>query len=476
MNRESPPRTVAIHTHGCKLNQADSQALARRFREAGYRVVEPSAPADVVVLNSCTVTAAADAKARQYLRAARRRNPDAIVVATGCYAQRTPEELEGLAEVSLVIGNTGKAGLVEAAHAALETQIPSLNKPAPSSDAPTLSLNAPAPSFSRKRESIPSAGLRPHPNPLPEGEGILPSPILSLPKGAGRTRSMVKIQEGCDQVCAYCIVPKVRGRERSIPPEAIIAEINRYSSEGFREVALTGTQLGTYGFDLPGVNLPRLLERILAETDVARVRVSSLQAHEITAPLLELWNDSRLMPHFHIPLQSGCDSTLKAMRRRYNTAQFAASVASVRRMYPDAGITTDIIVGFPGETSADFAASLGFAAAMQFSGIHVFPYSSRPGTSAAYYKEQVAEPEKRARMGEMLALSAESCHCFRESQLGTVRPVLWERTSGSGGVWSGLTDNYLRVRAASDSPLSNQITNARLMRLESDWVLAEVVG
>ena len=449
------PRTVAIHTHGCKLNQADSQALARRFREAGYLVVEPSAPADVVVLNSCTVTAIADAKARQFLRAARRRSPGAVVVATGCYAQRAPAELEDLTEVSLVVGNTGKAGLVESLRAALESPSPPMSASNHPTDGPTPITDAPTPSFPRKRESIQS--------PVP-----------------GRTRAMVKIQEGCDQVCAYCIVPKVRGRERSIPPEAIITEINRLASNesgtgGFREVALTGTQLGTYGFDLPGVNLVRLLERILAETDVERVRVSSLQAHEITGPLLELWADSRLMPHFHIPLQSGCDSTLKAMRRRYGTAQFAASVDCVRRMYPNAGITTDIIVGFPGETASDFAASLGFAAAMQFSDIHAFPYSSRPGTSAAYYRNQVAEPEKRARIGEMLALSAESALAFRQSQLGTVRPVLWERTSGIGGGWSGLTDNYLRVRAASDSLLANQITNARLIGLEGDWVVGEAM-
>ena len=433
MNRESPPRTVAIHTHGCKLNQADSQALARRFREAGYLVVSPSAPADVVVLNTCTVTSTADAKARQFLRAARRRNPDAVVVATGCYAQRAPAELEGLSEVSLVIGNTGKSGLFETVHNVAE---------GPTTISPSVVSSA--------------------------------QPALGQSGGAARTRAMVKIQEGCDQVCAYCIVPKVRGRERSIPSVAIVAEINRHAAEGFREVALTGTQLGTYGFDLPNADLTSLLQRILAETDVERVRVSSLQAHEITAPLLELWDDSRLMPHFHIPLQSGCDSTLKAMRRRYSTAQFAASVELVRRMYPDAGITTDIIVGFPGETATDFASSFDFAEAMQFADIHAFPYSSRPGTSAAYFRDQVAEPEKRGRMGEMLALSADSALRFRESQLGFERPVLWERTSGNGGVWSGLTDNYLRVRAAYASSLSNRITNARLASLDGDWVLAEV--
>ena len=206
-----------------------------------------------------------------------------------------------------------------------------------------------------------------------------------------------------------------------------------------------------------------------------RLRVSSLQAHEITGALLELWQNRRLMPHFHVPLQSGSDAVLKPMRRRYDTAGFAASVELIREMYPDAGITTDIIVGFPGETSQDFETGLDFAAGMRFSDIHAFPYSSGREPRRPTSRRRWPSREKRARMGEMLALSAESRQRFRESQLGTVRPVLWERTSGNGGVWSGLTDNYLRVRAASDSTLSNQITNARLTGLENDWVLAEAL-
>ena len=424
----SPVRTVAIHTHGCKLNQADSQALARRFRAAGYLVVAPSDAADVVVLNTCTVTAAADSKARQFLRAARRRNPDALVVATGCYAQRAPAELEALPEVSLVVGNTGKPSLVETTGQGLNVQA------------------RPASSGSAQRP------------------------------GTGRTRAMVKIQEGCDQVCAYCIVPKVRGRERSIPPLEIVAEINRHVEEEYREVALTGTQLGTYGFDIPGEDLVSLLERVLAETAVERLRVSSLQAHEITPPLLELWRDRRLMRHFHIPLQSGSDRTLRAMRRRYDTRQFSSAVELVRGMYPEAGITTDVIVGFPGESARDFSASLDFAEEMRFSDIHAFPYSQRPGTSAAHYREQVAEPEKRARMSQMLALSSDCRACFRRGQLGAVRTVLWERAS-AGGTWSGLTDNYLRVRTPSGRDLSNRITEARLHALEDDDVLlAEALG
>lgn len=426
----APPKpTVAIHTHGCKLNQADSQSLARQFRDAGYRLVEPSSSADVIVLNSCTVTATADAKARQFLRAAKRRNPDAVVVATGCYAQRAPGDLEKLEAVSLVLGNTAKPELVEASHRAL-----SGNHPAPGTPAP------------------------------PQGE-----------RGTGlRTRAMVKIQEGCDQVCAYCIVPKVRGRERSIPAEEIIAQINRHAAEGCREVALTGTQLGSYGFDLPDVDLTQLLERILAETTVPRLRVSSLQAHEITERLLVLWTDSRLMRHFHIPLQSGSDRILRSMRRRYDTAQFRSAIEHVRDRYPEAGITTDFIVGFPGENEDDFRRSRDFAASMRFSDIHVFPYSPRPGTSAFHFGEQVSESEKRERMAEMLALSAECRQQFRESQLGTVRPVLWEQSSRSG-IWTGLTDNYVRVRTLSESVLGNRITGARLTGIEGNWVRAEVV-
>ena len=440
-NPPAAPRTVAIHTHGCKLNQADSQELARRFQEAGYRIVAPHAAADLVVLNTCTVTAAADAKARQYLRRARRRNPAAVVVATGCYAQRAPAELENLPEVSLVIGNAAKPSLPQTAHAALQS---------PTVPSPLV------PSFPRKREPAPAADT-------------------DAGARATRTRAMVKIQEGCDQVCAYCIVPKVRGRERSIPPETIIAQINRRAADGCREVALTGTQLGSYGFDLADINLPHLLERILAETGIERLRVSSLQAHEITAPLLDLWHSPRLMPHFHLPLQSGHDATLRAMRRRYDTAQFAAAVSLVRRMHPDAGITTDIIAGFPGETAADFAAGLRFAAAMQFSDIHAFPYSPRPGTSAAHYRAQVAETEKRSRMAQLLELAAASRQRFRESQLGAIRPVLWERAS-AGGRWTGLTDHYLRVRAASAADLSNRITNARLLAPDGDWLLAEALS
>ena len=245
-------------------------------------------------------------------------------------------------------------------------------------------------------------------------------------------------------------------------------------AEGYREVALTGTQLGTYGFDLNGVGLRQLLRRILGETGVERLRVSSLQAHEITPELLDLWDDRRLCPHFHIPLQSGSDAILRAMRRRYDTRQFAATVGLVRQRRPDAGITTDLIAGFPGESASDFAASCAFAQAMQFSDLHLFPYSPRPGTSAAYYGGQVAEADKRERMAQLLAMAAESRRQFRRGQLGRTASALWERAA-AGGVWHGLTGNYLRVCAIADRPLANRITDVRLDSLDGDRVWATVV-
>ena len=419
--------TVAIHTQGCKLNQADSQTLARQFREAGYLVVDPSSGPDVIVLNTCTVTATADSKARQYLRSTRRRNPNAVVVATGCYAQRAPAELEGMGAVTLVVNNVDKARLVEVVHSASKVAAPEPGRPS-----------------------------------------------QRMARRIERTRAMVKIQEGCDQVCAYCIVPKVRGRERSVSPALIVDEINRRVDYGYREVALTGTQLGTYGFDIPGMNLRDLLWRILNETGVERLRVSSLQAHEITAELMELWWDPRMMRHFHIPLQSGCDAVLKRMRRRYGTRQFADAVSLVRSKCPDSGITTDIIVGFPGESPSDFAASRDFVSDIRFADIHVFPFSPRPGTSASHFGDGVPESEKRERMRQMLDLASCSSNSFRDSMVGSVRPVLWERSSVSGQ-WSGLTDNYIRVRTRHDSDLGNRITDTELTGYDGEWMTGEAI-
>ena len=411
---------VAIETHGCKLNQADSSALAWQFMEAGYRLVRNDDPADVYVVNTCTVTHVADRKGRHALRAARRRNPDATIVAAGCYSQRAPEELRRLEHVDLVFGNTDKGALV--------------------------------------REVTEWRGETPVPCAVGEEADAISPRIL-------RTRAMVKIQEGCNQVCAYCIVPKVRGRERSVPPGTIVGEINRYADRGYKEAVLTGTQLGSYGFDIPGMTLTTLIERILSETPIHRLRISSLQPQEIDPQLLGLWSDRRLCPHFHLPLQSGSDAVLKRMRRRYSAARYAETVDAIRRAVPGAAVTADAIVGFPGETDDEFEETYALCRSIGFADMHVFPYSVRPGTSAAHLGGHVHPDVKSKRMQSLLTLAETKALAFRQGLLGSVRAVLWEEAGGSGRSleWTGLTDNYVRVLTHSVRPLTNQITPARLV-------------
>ena len=424
--------TVAIETHGCKLNLADSGLMARNFAEAGFRVVGPDDQADVVVINSCTVTHVADRKARHALRSARRRHPAATVVATGCYVRRSPEDLRRLVEVDLVIGDTDNASLV--------------------------------------RKVIESRGATPIAPVEADGSGV------QLPVSR-RTRAMVKIQEGCNQVCAFCIVPKVRGRERSILPDDIVEQINRLVATGCKEVVLTGTQLGSYGFDLRNMNLARLLESILSRTDLPRLRVSSLQPQDISTEMLDLWSDGRLCPHFHMALQSGSDAVLSRMRRRYTVGMYADALDTIRRDVHDVSITADVIAGFPGETECEFEETLALCEQAGFADMHVFPFSVRPGTTAAHLQSQVSSDVKARRVQELLGLAKRNAAEFRKGFLGRTLTVLWENAwRGSEPTrWSGLTDNYIRVSAESSRDLNNQITPAWLVRQDGEAVYARVL-
>lgn len=414
--------TVYIETHGCKLNQADSQKLAQSFNNEGVTVVDNVEEADVHVLNTCTVTHVADQKARSALRKGQRKNPQVLTIATGCYAERTPEALSSMDEVDLIFGNKEKENLV--------TQV----------------LN--------------------HLTPLRHIQSRKPSDLIGY-GSVKRTRASLKIQEGCNQICAYCIVPKVRGREKSVSEEELVAQVQSFSEQGYQEVILTGTQLGSYGFETPNVNLITMLNRILQETDIPRIRVSSLQPQEISGNLLSLWENPRLCPHFHVPLQSGANTILQYMRRRYTTNDYAGAIKRIRSHVPGVALTTDLIIGFPGETDALFEESYSFCKKIGFSSIHVFPYSERPGTSASYFIDKVRKDEKRSRIQSVISLGKEQGTTFRRGLIGTTRPILWEQCVNKGDhyISSGLSDNYVRVSMRSTVPPESQITKVKLLHL-----------
>ncbi len=393
-------KSVRIETHGCKLNAADGQALARRFLEAGYVLATGDAQPDVYVLNTCTVTHVADRKARHALAAARRRHPETLIVVAGCLPERALQEMKALAAVDLAVPNSARDDLV----ALVGGRVGGIPEP---------------------------QGACPHRR---AAEYLL-----------GRSRAHLKIQEGCDQACAYCIVPRVRGRQWSVPGAVLVEEMTRLVGDGCSEVVLTGTRPGSYGSDLEVCDLCGLLVRLLAESDVRRLRVSSLQPPEITDDLLGLWSGAgkgRLCPHFHVPMQSGSDAVLSRMGRRYTGSEFAAVVRRIRQAVPDASITTDLLTGFPGETDEDHRDTLTAVESIRFADTHVFPYSRRPGTAAAGLDGQVRPETKAARAAEIRHLAARHAKAHRQRFVGTIRQVLWEGPATE----TGLTDNYLRVR------------------------------
>ncbi len=403
---------ITFETLGCKLNQAETELLARQFTAAGHRIVSSAEDADIYILNTCTVTRTADAKSRHLLRLAHRLNPEAFIVATGCYAQRTPEVLDEIDGVNLVTGNDEKYSIPRLLEASgFPGSLTFIQEYTTENYAPAL-----------------------------------------------RTRSFIKIQDGCDNSCSYCIVPLVRGRNKSLPADHIIGEIKQRVSGGIKEIVLTGTEIGSYHYD--NTDLKGLLEAILAGTDIPRLRLSSLQPQEISPELINLWNDSRLCPHFHLSLQSGSDSVLKRMKRRYSTSTYRDVVALIRTVVPEAAITTDIIAGFPGETEQEYEESLGFIRNIGFARLHIFSYSPRPGTEAARMTNQVSDSVKTQRNRNLRALGRECIKCYARRFLGRPMPVLWEKQSG--GIWSGYTTNYIKVYTKSSEDLSNRIIPVKL--------------
>lgn len=424
------------------MNQAETEKLAREFVAAGYRLVPSSDIADIYILNTCTVTHTADRKSRHWLRMARRRNPEALLVATGCYAEHAAAEIAKIEGVGLVVGNKDKSQLVDI----VERNLSSRGVITSKSDDEAIS-------------SSPGKNTA----SLCQSEG---AETPELTEGMLRTRTFIKVQDGCHNYCAYCIVPFVRSVESSLPAAQVITEIQARQTAGFKEIVITGVEVGSYKDKT--TDLTGLLQGVLAETSIERIRLSSLQPAEITEDLITLWQNPRLCRHFHLSLQSGSDGVLKRMNRRYTTSEYAKAVSLIRTALPEAAITTDIIVGFPGETEMEFNESYEFCRRMAFARLHIFPYSIRKGTKAAGMSGQVEDKTKKQRADKMLALAEDCIRNFSGKFIGKTMPVLFEQKEKN--LWSGLTDNYIRVYVESKEDLTNEIREVRLAEIWGEGV------
>lgn len=434
--------TFYIEQFGCRATQADGAAIERQLLDRGCTAVAQPASAEVVVINTCTVTAAADAQAREAIRRIHARNPAARIIATGCYAQRAPEELASLPGVSWVVGNSHKP------------EIPGLIAGSVGPESFALGREGFVPAGALSASSMSSAGddsgsssARVLSGDIFDHQEFLAAAILG---GEGQhTRPILKIQDGCNLRCSYCVIPFVRGRSRSLPPDNAIAEIRKQASGGAREIVLSGINLGTWGRELtPRVELIDLLRRILDETPLERLRLSSIEPQDVTQDMVDLFaaND-RLAEHFHMPLQSGSDKVLAAMHRWYRTEHYARRAELIRERLPHAAIGADVIAGFPGETEADHAATLEFIERLPFTYLHVFSYSRRPGTKAASLSNQAPGYVIKSRARELRALGEAKAAAFRQSQIGRSLRVLTLRDNSLThlDVSPALSSNFLKL-------------------------------
>ena len=440
----APPEgraTVAFATLGCRLNQYESWELQALLEGRGLRTVPFEAPADIYVINTCTVTARADYSDRQAIRRAVARNPDALVVVTGCYAQTNPGAIARIDGVDLILGNQEKYELVRLLDS-VKQRVRPLIRVGEISRARTL-------------------------------------PVIPVRKFAGHTRAFVKIQDGCQHRCSFCIVPYARGPSRSQPVEVVVDRIQEAVEAGYPEVVLTGVDMGHYGWDLaPRTTLARLLGRLLEVPGLRRLRLSSVLPAYFTDELIEVIAGSeRICRHLHIPLQSGADRVLRAMRRPYNTRIYRALVERLAGALPDLGLGTDLITGFPGETQAEFEETVGFVEALQFTYLHVFSYSDRPGTEAVRLPGHVAPAEIKRRTTRLRALGRAKNLAFRRAHLGReVELLVLEQRDRATGLLTGLTGNYIEVAFPGPEPLMRGFATVRITEVTPDRTLGEVVG
>ncbi len=431
-------KTAKLITMGCKVNQYDTQSMSEILERNGYVIVDETRPADLYLINTCTVTNAADQKARQAIRRAIRQNPDADVFVTGCYAESDREAIEEIPGVTHVFGNREKADI--------QNYINKLN-----SDIPL------------QIQPVQHDAIREH--------ARFSSGVSSSGK---RTRALIKVQDGCSAFCTYCIIPYVRGRMTSRPLSDIVDEAIRIADSGIKEIVITGVHLGAYGQDTGrDKNIADILECIHGIDGIERIRFSSIEPMYFPEILTERMSTlPKCMPHFHLPIQSGSDKVLRDMRRRYSSSQFVRLVESLRNQFTDdVGITTDIMVGFPGETNADFKDSLKFVEEIGFSQLHVFRYSPRKGTPAATYPNQVPSHISSTRSREMISLGDELSTSFRKRMHGKSKNVLIEGSrEGKDNLLAGFTDNYLRVLVDVPDSAINQILPVKLTTSDDEHI------
>ncbi len=412
--------SFAIHTLGCKVNQAESADIAQMLKEAGYQQVDFTGNADIYIINTCTVTAFADGKSRQFIRRAVKQNPQAIVVATGCFVQTHPHDLQKIVGVDIIAGLSERAKLLDFIEKA---------------------------KVKKAQETVFAVG------DISQCKEFVDIP--STGHLQDRSRAFLKIEDGCENYCSYCIIPYARGPVRSMKIQDVLQKAQELLNQGMRELVLSGIHLGAYGRDFgQNINLNTVVQKLLLLDDLKRLRLGSIEPDEITDSLLEtIKNNQVLCPHLHLPLQSGCDKTLKAMQRKYDTDFFATLMQKIKKEIPHIAITTDIMVGFPGETEEDFLTSLQFIKEQQFAQIHVFPYSIRPGTPAATMPQQIAQEEKARRVKQMEAIGKDSQVAYWRQNVGQVLTICLEQEIERYGqrYWFGHSENYLPVMVKADS-------------------------
>lgn len=429
-------KKAAFYTLGCKVNQYETEAMEELFQNSGYSLVPYDEYADVYVINTCSVTNMSDRKSRQMIRRAKKINPNAVVAVTGCYAQTAAEEVAKMDGVNLVLGTKDRKNIV------------------------TLCENA----DSETKINFVGDIMKTH-----------DFEELKITKYTERTRAFIKIQEGCNQFCSYCIIPYARGPVRSRPEAEVIEEIERLAKNGYKEIILVGIHIASYGIDLCNTSLEQILVKVNEIEGIERIRLSSIEPMTLNREFIDkIKSAKKLCPHFHISLQSGCDETLHRMNRKYTTAQFKNIVNGLRENFEDAAITTDIMVGFAGETDEEFQQTLDFVDEISFAEAHVFQYSQRRGTPAAKRPDQVAPNIKEERSKIIIEKTSKSQEEFLKKFIGRTMTVLFEQRD-KNGLFEGKTTNYINVKVPYDADISGEIKNVYLCELKNKDIIGKIV-